>query len=114
MQRGLSGYKILMLLTNADGKAHPKEDLVVRNWLVQEFNFTKNLDDAVEELSTLAKKDYESYLQKEMDLFFAASTPQERNNLIQFAINVIKADGKIQKGENYLFDYLYNGWNEAE
>lgn len=114
MQKGKSGYNILMLLTNADGKAHPNEDLVVRNWLLQEFDFSKNLDEEVEKLSVLKADEYETFLQEQMDIFYANSTLEDRNNLLQFAINVIKADGKIEKGENVLFDYLFHGWNEGE
>jgi uncharacterized tellurite resistance protein B-like protein len=114
MQRGISGYNILSLLAIVDNKIHPNEDLVIRNWLIKEFNYTKNLDDQLETLIHLKKADYIAFLQKQMDLFYAASTVTERNSLLQFAMNVIKADGKIKKGENKLFDYLYQGWNEEE
>jgi uncharacterized tellurite resistance protein B-like protein len=114
MEKGKSGYVILMLLTMADNKAHRNEDLVIRNWLIQEFNFRSELDKETEQISTTAIADYETLLQKHMDIFYAHSTAAERNNLIQFAMNVIKADGIISKGENKLFDFLYLGWSEAE
>jgi uncharacterized tellurite resistance protein B-like protein len=114
MVKATTGYKILMLMTNVDGKAHPNEDLVIRNWLIQEFQFAKNLDDELDEIAQVPVAEYEPYLQKQMDIFYQNSTAKERNNLLQFAMNVIKADGEIVKGENKLFDQLFDGWNEAE
>jgi uncharacterized tellurite resistance protein B-like protein len=114
MQRGIHGYNILTLLSLVDGKIDPKEDLVIRNWLIQQFVFTKNFDEQTEDFTKLKKADYEPFLQKEMDAFYKISNADERNNLIQFAMNVIKADGKIVKGENKYFDQLFNSWNEGE
>ncbi len=114
MQKGLHGYNILTLLSMVDGKIDPKEDLVIRNWLIQQFAFTKNLDTQTEMLTKLKKSSYETFLHTEMDSFFAESNKKERLNLLQFAMNVIKADGKIVKGENIYFDQLFNGWNDGE
>jgi uncharacterized tellurite resistance protein B-like protein len=112
MERGVAGFNILTLLSMADGRSHPNEDLVIRNWLIQEFAFSKNLDAELELLTHLKPKDKLVFLQNQMDAFYKESTLKERNNLLQFAINVIKADGKIAAKEDNLFDYLYNGWNE--
>ncbi len=114
MQRGIHGYNILTLLSVVDGKIDPNEDLVIRNWLIQEFAFNKNIDHQTEAFTRLKKNQYEPFLQQEMDAFYNISTKKERNNLLQFAMNVIKADGKIVKGENKFFDQLFNGWNEGE
>jgi uncharacterized tellurite resistance protein B-like protein len=114
MQKGISGYNILTLLSMVDGKIHTKEDLVIRNWLIQQFDFTKNLDEEVEQLTKLKKAEYEAFLHTHMDLFYKNSSLEERNNLLQFAMNVIKADGKIKKGEHLFFDTLFEGWNDGE
>ncbi len=112
MQRSIAGYNILMLLSNVDGAFHPNEDLVIRNWLVQEFQFTKSFDDQLDIISTLQVEDFDSFLQKNMDEFYADSTVEQRNNLMQFAMNLIKADGVIDKGENKYFDHLFENWTE--
>jgi hypothetical protein len=114
MQKGTLGYNILTMLSMIDGKSNPKEDLYIKDWLIQEFAFSKNLDDELAHISILSKEEYPIFLQEQMDLFYNNSTDKERNNLLQFAINLIKADGKIVKGENLLFDQLYGGWNEQE
>ncbi len=114
MQKGTLGFNILTILSMIDGKSHASEDLVIKNWLMQEFPFSKNLDIELTDITDLPPKDYAIFLQEQMDLFYTMSTPEQRNNLIQFAMNIIKADGKIVKGENTLFDQLYEGWNEQE
>jgi uncharacterized tellurite resistance protein B-like protein len=114
MQKGTLGFNIITILSMVDGKSTPNEDLVIKNWLIQEFPFSKNLDMELSDITNLATKDYPVFLQEQMDLFYTKSTPEQRNNLIQFAMNIIKADGIIVKGENALFDQLYEGWNEQE
>jgi hypothetical protein len=104
MLKAISGYKILTLLSMVDGKSNANEDLVIRNWLIKTFQFSKNFDYELENLTNLPKKEYGIFLQQNMDAFYTNSTTDDRNNLIQFAINLIKADGKIVKGENVLFD----------
>lgn len=114
MQLGTSGYHILMLLSMVDGKVHPNEQMVITNYLSLAYTFTKNLDNDLEQLITMPKSAYQAHLQQHMDLFFANSTEAERKHLLQFAIHVIKADGKIAALENDLFNYLYSGWTEEE
>jgi uncharacterized tellurite resistance protein B-like protein len=114
MQRAIAGYNMLMLLTVVDGKIHTKEDLVIREWLTNSFNVKPNLDDEMEKLSSLKTEDYPLHFQHQMDKFYANSTQQERNDFLQFAMFLIKADGKITKEENLFFDMLFDAWNEGE
>jgi uncharacterized tellurite resistance protein B-like protein len=114
MQRAIAGYNMLMLLTVVDGKIHTKEDLVIREWLTNSFNVKPNLDDEMEKLSALTIDEYALHFQQQMDNFYSHSTPQERNDFLQFALFLIKADGKITKEENLFFDMLFDAWNEGE
>jgi uncharacterized tellurite resistance protein B-like protein len=114
MYRGIYGYNILSILSKADNKFDPNEDIVIRNWLIQEFDFTKNLDEQVEILSNLKKSEYEAFFIQQLDLFYTVSTQTQRLNLLQFAMNLIKADGKIKKGEHQYFDLMFSHWNEGE
>jgi len=63
MERAIAGYHLLMLLTVVDNKLNVKEDIVIRDWLSTEFNFTPNLDDEMAALSNLIKKDYTLHFQ---------------------------------------------------
>ena len=52
-----------MLLTVVDNKLNGKEDIVIRDSLSTEFNFTPNLDDEMKALSNLSKEDYTLHFQ---------------------------------------------------
>jgi len=47
-----------------------------------------------------------------MNLFYQHSEKQDRLQLLQFAMNIIKADGEISNEENSFFNELYDAWNE--
>ncbi len=63
MERAIAGYHLLMLLTVVDNKLNGKEDIVIRDSLSTEFNFTANLDDEMKALSNLSKEDYTLHFQ---------------------------------------------------
>lgn len=112
MQRAISGYHLLMILTNADRKLNVKEDLVIRDWLAKHFPAKPDLDEEMAVISELRHEDYSIHFHKHKDLFYEHSTHTERLELLQFAIDLIKADGEITKEENSFFNELYDAWNE--
>ncbi len=63
MERAIAGYHLLMLLTVVYNKLNVKKDIVIRDWLSTEFNFTPNLDDEMKALSNLSKEDYTLHFQ---------------------------------------------------
>lgn len=63
MERAIAGHHLLMLLTVVDNKLNGKEDIVIRDWLSTEFNFTPNLDDEMKALSNFSKEDYTLHFQ---------------------------------------------------
>jgi uncharacterized tellurite resistance protein B-like protein len=110
----LAGYHLLMILSAVDNKFTAKEDLVIRNWLAEQFPFNVNLDKEIEVLSALDPDDYMIHFQKCMADFYQDSTEEERNELIQFAINLVKADKQITPEENVFLDELFNEWTETQ
>lgn len=114
MEKAIAGYNMLMLLTVVDNKLHTKEDIVIREWLTTAFSSKLNLDAEMEKLSSLPADEYAIHFQHQMDIFYKHSTIQERNDFLQFALFLIKADGVITKEENLFFDMLFEGWNEGE
>jgi uncharacterized tellurite resistance protein B-like protein len=114
MQRAISGYNMLMLLTVVDNKLHTKEDIVIREWLANSFTARPNLDEEMDKLSSLPVDEYTTHFQQQMDIFYNHSTTQDRNDFLQFAMFLIKADGNITKEENHFFDLLFDAWNEGE
>jgi hypothetical protein len=68
----------------------------------------------MEKLSSLPADEYPTHFQHQMDIFYKHSKVQERNDFLQFALFLIKADGAITKEENLFFDMLFDSWNEGE
>lgn len=105
---------MLMLLSAVDHKFFADEDTVIRDYLVQEFPFTVDLDKQMEIISGLRADQWENHFRKMMDDFYDDSIEEERNNLLQFAIELTKADNVITKEENYYLNMLFDTWKPDE
>lgn len=114
MNKTIAGYHLLMILSAVDHKFIAKEDSIIRDYLVQEFPITVDLDKEMEIISALKEEQWEEHFQKRMDDFYDDSTEQERNNLLQFAIELTKADNVITKEENYYLNMLFDAWKPEE
>ncbi len=111
--KAIAGYHILMILSAVDGIFDAKEDLVIEDWLEKEFPLRVNLDKETEFLSALKQEDYMVHFQSCMADFYEDSTEEERNELIQYAIKLAKADKKITEEENIFINELFNEWTET-
>lgn len=109
----IAGYHLLMILSAVDGKFNFKEDLIIEQWLEQEFPLRVNLDKEADELSALKEDDYMVHFQKCMADFYEDSTEEERLELIEYAIKLAKADRKITSEENIFINELFNEWTET-
>lgn len=105
---------MLMLLSAVDHKFFADEDTVIRDYLVQEFPLHVDLDKQMEIISGLRPDQWENHFRKMMDDFYDDSTDEERNNLLQFAIELTKADNIITKEENYYLNMLFDTWKPDE
>lgn len=110
----VAGYHLLMILSAADGKFSASEDMIIRKWLAEQFPFNVSLDKEMETLSTLPHTEHLPHFKKCMIDFYEDSTEEERNELIQFALNLAKADRKITREENAYLDELFSEWTEIE
>ncbi len=106
-----AGYHMLQLLSAVDGKFGPKEDLIIRNYLVENYPFRVELDGAIDALSKLNQEDYILHFQKCMDDFFQDSEEQERTRFLKFAVELVKADDEITKHENIFLQTLFDAWD---
>lgn len=85
--------------------------MVIRDYLEQEFPFHVNLDREMEKISMLTPDQWEAHFVKYMDDFYDDATPEERNNLLQFALDLTKADGVITVEENHYLQLLFDTWH---
>ena len=107
----IAGYHLLMILSAVDYKFSIDGDMIVREFLVQEFPFHINLDREMDIISSLQPEDWESHFLKYMDDFYDDATEEERLNFLQFALKLAKADDVITKRENHYLNLLFDNWN---
>lgn len=110
LNKPLAGYHLLLLLCEVDGEFPESEGKIIVRYLEENFPFHVNLDAEVEFLSTLPKENYMEHFEKAMNDFHEDSTPDERDDFLNFAVKLVKADGVITKDENIYLNTLYNAW----
>lgn len=106
----IAGYHLLMLLSAVDFRFNAEEDRIIRDYLVQEFPFHVNLDDEMEIISNLTPDQWETHFYKCMDDFYKDATQEERMGLLDFAVQLTKADNVITHQENRFLNILFNHW----
>lgn len=112
MNKTIAGYHLLMILSAVDLKVTSQEDMVIRDYLAEEFPFHVSLDRQMEVISGLHPDEWERHFRKAMDDFYDDATPAERKKLIQFALELVKADDVITRNENYYLDLLFEHWED--
>lgn len=110
----IAGYHMLMILSAADGRFSAKEDSVIKKWIENEMPVHVNLDSETEQLSAIKQEDYMIHFQKCMADFYEDTTEKERNEFLQYAISLTKADKAISREENIFLDELFNEWTETK
>ena len=113
MNKAIAGYHLLMILSAVDFRISSEKDMVIRQYLVDEFPFNVNLDKQMEVISHLKPEEWEAHYLKMMDDFYDDATDEERKNLIRFSIKLTKADKVITKEENYYLNLLFENWEAA-
>lgn len=111
MNKTMAGYHILMILSAVDFRFNVKEDEVIRDYLVHEFPFQVSLDREMAIISNLKHDEWEAHYIKALEDFYDDSTREERIKLLDFAIQLCKADDVITKTENHFLDLLFNAWD---
>jgi len=111
--KAIAGYHLLMILSAVDFRITGAEDMVIRDYLVHEFPIKINLDKEMTIISNLRPDDWEAHYLKMMDDFYDDATHEERINLINFAIELTKADNVITKEENHYLNLLFEHWEPA-
>lgn len=114
MNKTMAGYHILMILSAVDFRFSSNEDIVIRDYLVQEFPFQISLDREMAIISNLKSDEWEQHYNKAIDDFYDDSTKEDRMKLIDFAIQLCKADQIITRTENYYLNLLFEAWEPQD
>lgn len=113
INKAMAGYHILMILSAVDFRVNAAKDMVIREYLVQEFPMNVSLDREMAIISRLKPEEWEAHYLKAMDDFYDDATEEERKRLIQFAIELTKADDVITVEENHYLNHLFEQWEPA-
>lgn len=114
MNKTIAGYHLLMILSAVDFRISWNEDKIIRDYLVHEFPFRVNMDREMDVISNLRPDEWEGHFRKAMDDFYDDATPEERNRLLKFAIQLTKGDDVITKEENHYLNLLFENWEPAD
>ena len=112
LNKTIAGYHILMILSAVDFRFNIHEDLVIKEWLTNEFPFHVNLDNEMEIISALSPKDWEKHFFMCIDDYYDDATDKERLDLIEFSKKLILADDVLHESENIYYKLLINTWKE--
>ena len=112
MNKTISGYHILMILSAVDFRFHVNEDLVIRDWLANEFPFKVDLDKEMEIISGMHHSQWEEHFLECVDHYYLDASHQERLDIIEFSKNLVLADDILFKSEHRFFNSLLDVWKE--
>lgn len=111
MNKTMAGYHILMILSAIDFRFSPNEDIVIRDYLAQEFPFHVSLDREMAIISNLKQDEWEQHYIKALEDFYDDSTKSDRMKLLDFALQLCKADQVITRTENHYLNLLFEAWD---
>ena len=109
-----AGYQMLQILSAVDGEFKAEEDMVIRKFLVENALTDYQMEVETEVMSMLPKEDYILYFHKAMDDFYNDSTPKERSNFLDLAVQLVSADQSVSKEENVFINDLFDAWAPGE
>lgn len=110
LNKTIAGYHLLMILSAVDFRMHPAEEMVIREYLEQEFPIHVSLDTQMEVIAALKPDEWQGHFQRMMDDFYDDATDAERKDLLRFALELTKADEVITKEENKYLNLLFETW----
>ena len=111
MSKATAGYHMLMILSAVDGKFNGKEDIIIKNFIEENYGSLTNLEEEMAVISSLHADDYPVHFNNAMNQFYLNSTQSDRNHFLDMATRLIAADKEISSKENLFINELYNAWD---
>lgn len=113
MNKAIAGYRMLMILSAVDDKFNGKEDRIIKEYMIENFNSGFNFDDELDAIISMPSEDYAIYFNDAMNAFYMDSSPEERTHFLDFAVKLVAADKDITPRENLFLNELYSAWEES-
>ncbi|MBA4303622.1 MAG: hypothetical protein C0424_05300 [Sphingobacteriaceae bacterium] len=117
MNKITAGYKMLMVLANADGTHLEEEHALIVNYLGESYD-PRTIGLAMESerirLQAMPTDALMLEFREAMNAYFSQSSITERSSFLQLAMDLIKSDNHISKEENSFINKLFDAWGETE
>jgi uncharacterized tellurite resistance protein B-like protein len=112
MNKFKAAFEILWLITLADGYADSQEINVIKRFLLDNYgsiNFP--LEETIRVIDMMDRDGKIEEFQMAVMAFKNLSSANDRINLLDFALEIVAADGQITDSERLCFSYLSAAWN---
>lgn len=108
--KSIAGYHLLMILSAVDYEFSPKEGLKIQEYLAEEFPFRMNLDNELDAIASLNPEDWKDHFEFHARCFYDDSTEKERQDFVDFAKKLIKADEEVSDREHSFYKLMKHIW----
>ncbi len=111
MNKAKAGFNMLMILSAVDNEFQEEEKVVIQNFIKKMW--ANEYDDLALDtsISNLTADDWMPRFSECMDYFYAEAEEKERNEFLQFAMDLVKADDVITEEENRFLKVLFDAWD---
>ncbi len=110
MNKTEAGFHLLVILSLADGSLQKAESTIILEFLDEHFREPIEIIKEQAFLKACPNEDMLNHFTETAERFYAISSPEERNELIEFAMKVVMADKKMDKQENSYINALFDSW----
>ena len=105
-------FEVLYFLAAVDGKVDKREIGVISDFLDSNYGkITFDPGAVVDSINSMTGKGMIEELERAALIFKNASSAQDRTTVLDFAVDLVAADGKVAPEERDLFFILGNTWN---
>lgn len=108
-----TGFHILTLLSFADGSYAGEESDVIHDFVENAYDGPFDLIKEQAFLRALPASERRAHFRDVINRFYSISTPEQRHELVSFAMRLVMADHEMQPAEDSLIKELLRDWDLA-
>lgn len=110
MNRTESGFHLLVILSLSDGGTSHEELQIISDFLENSFSGKIDLIKEQAFLKALPAEEMEGHFREVAARFYSISSQEDRNKVLDFAMQVVMADNEMKPEENRFINLLYDAW----
>ncbi len=111
MQFTQAGFDLLVMLAGADGNFDKSEAEVISKYLGSNNNGEFDIDSELQLLGSLAGDGVTQRFGEAANYFKEQTSAEDRIGMLNFAVDLIAADGELDQSELQLFALLGQHWS---